>query len=426
MRSSFLVFFAAVFAGYFLIQIYLFARGWRALAWHPRWRPAYAVAFWFLALAFVAGRNLENLAVTPLSSVLIWVGAFWFAVMYYLLLGGVVMEIAGRLLRKLRWLPSAWLEQWPRTRFRAAAGLVLAVLALVAYGHWNALRPEVVRMELSVPHRSGAPQSLRVVAASDLHLGTLVTQARVRGWVDLINALQPDLVLLPGDVIDEDLPPVVENNLGEPLRGLRAPLGVFAVTGNHEYIGGARAAVEYLEDHDVTVLRDRAVPLAGGALWLAGREDASITRFEGRRRVPLREILLGLPHEAPVLLMDHQPVALEEAAAEGVAFRVSGHTHDGQLWPNKHIVRALFGFSSGPGRAGSMPFYILPGLGTWGPPVRVGNRPQILDLTLRFDGGSAPRTVAEFRDQQDSGQGGRRSEGEEEKVDEKVHAPTPP
>jgi predicted MPP superfamily phosphohydrolase len=388
MRPGFLIFFAAVFAVYFGVQFYLFLRGWQALAWRKRWRPWFAVVFWFLALAFVAGRNLENLAVTPLSSVLVWIGAFWFAVMYYLFLGGLVLEVAGRTSRWWGLLPRTWMEAWPRTKFRAVAALTVAVLALVGYGHWNALRPEIVRMEIEVPGRPDGPKQLRVVAASDLHLGTLVTQARIKGWVEAINALSPDVILLPGDVIDEDLEPVVENNLGEFLRGLRAPLGVFAVTGNHEYIGGVGLAVEYLEAHGITVLRDRAVPLAGGALWLAGREDASITRFSGRQRAPLREILLGVPPGAPLVVMDHQPVALPEAAEAGAEMLVAGHTHDGQLWPNKHIVRALFGHSSGPGRSGGMDFYILPGLGTWGPPVRVGNRPQILDLVVRFAGGA--------------------------------------
>lgn len=387
-RSSFLIFFAAVFTVYFSVQAYLFVRGWQALQGKRRWRPLFAVVFWFLALAFLAGRTLENQTVTPVSSVLIWVGAFWFAVMYYLFLGGLAVEVTGRLLRWWGWLPRLWTADWARTKFLVAAVLVSVVLVLVGWGHWNALRPEIVRMEVTVPALAGSPRELRLAVVSDLHLGTLVTQARVRGWVEMINALEPDVILLPGDVIDEDLAPVIKNDLGKFLHDLRAPLGVYAVTGNHEYIGGVGDAVRYLEDHGVTVLRDRAVPLAGGAVWLAGREDASIIRFSGRPRAPLREILLGVPRGVPLVVMDHQPVALEEAAAEGAAVLVAGHTHDGQLWPNRHIVRALFGHSSGPGRTGGMDFYILPGIGTWGPPVRVGNRPQILDLVLRFEAGA--------------------------------------
>lgn len=385
MRPSFLIFFAVVFTVYFSIQTYLFIRGWQALGWKPRWRKPYAAVFWFLALAFVAGRNLENVSVTPLSTTLVWLGAFWFALMYYLFLGTLGLDAGGRILRRLRLLPATWLEAWPRTKFRAALALLFATSVLVAWGHWNALHPVVVKKEVALPAVPGAPRQLRVAVASDWHLGTLVTQSRVKDWVDAVNALEPDLILLPGDVIDEDLPPVVENNLGESLRNLRAPLGVFAVTGNHEYIGGVDAAVDYLEDHGVVMLRDRAVPLAGGALWLAGREDVSIARFRRGQRAPLRDILLGVPDGVPVVVMDHQPVALAEAAALGAALQVSGHTHDGQLWPNKYLVRAIFGHSSGPGQEGAMPYYTLPGLGTWGPPVRVGNRPEILDLTLTFE-----------------------------------------
>lgn len=395
MRPGFLIFFAVVFAVYFSVQAYLFVRGWQALACKPGWRWPYAVLFWFAALAFVAGRNLENIAVTPWSSSLIWVGAFWFALMYYLFLGTLAVDLGGRLLRYARWLPASWIEYWPRTKFRAAVVLIVGVSGLVVWGYWNALHPRIVSLTVSLPYQAGAPEKLRVVVASDWHLGTLVTQDRVRSWVDAINALTPDLILLPGDVIDEDLPPVVENNLGEFLRDLRAPLGVFAVTGNHEYIGGVEAAVRYLEEHNIRVLRDEAVPLAGGAFWLVGREDASVRRFLGKTRRPLREILWPVPSGVPVIVMDHQPASLAESEALGVALQVSGHTHDGQLWPNKYLVRALFGFSSGYARKGGMDVYVLPGLGTWGPPVRVGNRPEILDLTLRF--GRAPASQAVLR-----------------------------
>ncbi len=380
------VFFAVVLAAYFTIQAYLFARGWRALACHPRWRAAYAAAFWFAALAFVAGRNLENIAVTGLSTALVWVGAFWFALMYYLFLGTLALDVAGSLARRAGLPPVSWTENLPRVRFRAAVAVVCASAAVVVWGHWNALRPVAVEMDVSLPASAASPARVRAVVASDWHLGTLVTQRRVKGWVETINALNPDIILLPGDVIDEDLPPVVENNLGEFLRNLRAPLGVYAVTGNHEYIGGVEEAVRYLEAHGIRVLRDRAVPVADGAFWLAGREDAGIARLHGMGRRPLREILRDVPPGAPVVVMDHRPVALGEAASEGAAVQVSGHTHDGQLWPNKFLVRALLGISSGPAAVGGMPAYVLTGLGTWGPPVRVGNRPQILVLNLKFGG----------------------------------------
>lgn len=379
------VFFAVVFAAYFSIQAYLFVRGWQALACHRSWRGAYAVIFWIAALAFVVGRNLENIAVTPLSTVLVWIGAFWFALMYYLFIGTLALDVLAGIAKVLRLLPPAWSTARPKVRFRAAVAVVSASSLVVAWGHWNATHPEVVTMEVTVPASGGSPSHVRAVVASDWHLGTLVTQRRIKDWVEAINALNPDLVLLPGDVIDEDLPPVIQNNLGDFLRHLRAPLGVYAVTGNHEYIGSVEAAFRYLQDHGVRVLRDEVVPVGGAGLWLAGREDAGIARLRSTGRTPLREIIRGVPPGAAIVVMDHRPTDLAEASEEGAVVQVSGHTHDGQLWPNKYLVRALFGMSSGPATIGKMRAYILPGLGTWGPPVRVGNRPQILVLELNFE-----------------------------------------
>lgn len=320
------VFFAVVFAAYFSIQAYLFVRGWRALACHRKWRIAYTAVFWFAALAFVAGRNLENIAVTGFSTALVWIGAFWFALMYYLFLGTLALDISGILVRRLRLLPVSWNGNWPKVRFRAAVAVVSVSMLVVAWGYWNALHPELVQMEISLPASPASPPRLRAVVASDWHLGTLVTQRRIKEWVDTINNLDPDIILLPGDVIDEDLPPVIENNLGEFLRNLRAPLGVYSVTGNHEFIGGVEEAVRYLEDHGIRVLRDEALPVAGGAFWLAGRDDAGIARLRGAGRAPLRRILRQVPPGVPVVVMDHRPVAMGEAAAEGAVFQVSGHT----------------------------------------------------------------------------------------------------
>ncbi|HUI65552.1 MAG TPA: metallophosphoesterase, partial [Bacteroidota bacterium] len=199
-------------------------------------------------------------------------------------------------------------------------------------------------------------------------------------------ALKPDLILLPGDIVDEDLGPVIRENLGEMLRSLHARLGVYAVTGNHEYIGGAEAAVAYLRDHGITVLRDSVAKLDNG-LYVIGREDRSSTQFGGKKRRALSDLMSDVDRSHPLLLMDHQPFHLEEAAKEGIDVQLSGHTHHGQLWPLNYITEAVYELSWGYLRKGNTHVVVSSGVGTWGPPVRTGNRPEIVLLKLRFRGG---------------------------------------
>jgi hypothetical protein len=222
-----------------------------------------------------------------------------------------------------------------------------------------------------------------VVAASDIHLGTIIGRRRLDRIVNTINEMNPDLVLLPGDVVDEDIAPVIRENLGESLRAIRSRYGVFSITGNHEYIGGADEACRYLEEHGVRVLRDSVATLQNG-LQIVGREDRSIRQFAGKERKPLGELLAGLDRTRPVLMMDHQPFQLDEAVRAGVDLQLSGHTHHGQVWPLNYVTRAIYEVSWGYLERGGTHFYVSSGVGTWGPPVRLGNTPEIILLTLHF------------------------------------------
>jgi predicted MPP superfamily phosphohydrolase len=153
------------------------------------------------------------------------------------------------------------------------------------------------------------------------------------------------------------------------------------VTGNHEYIGGADEACRYLEEHGIRVLRDSVVTLPDG-LQIVGREDRAMRQFAGRARKSLNDLLSGLDSSKPVLMMDHQPFQLEEVSRAGVDVQLSGHTHHGQIWPLNYITGAMYEISRGYRRIGRTHFYVSSGAGTWGPPVRLGNTPEIVLLTL--------------------------------------------
>jgi hypothetical protein len=189
--------------------------------------------------------------------------------------------------------------------------------------------------------------------------------------------------LLPGDIVDEDLGPVIKQNLGETLKKIKSKYGVFGITGNHEYIGGVEPACKYLEEHGITMLRDRYV-MVNDEIYIVGREDRSIKQFAGKLRKPLEDIMSGIDKLKPIILMDHQPVRLAEAGKNGVDLQLSGHTHHGQLWPFNFITKKVYELSRGYKLNGSTHYYVSCGAGTWGPPVRTGNKPEILLIELEF------------------------------------------
>jgi hypothetical protein len=200
----------------------------------------------------------------------------------------------------------------------------------------------------------------------------------------MINGLHPDIILLAGDLVDEDLKPVIRRNLGETLKKLHAPLGVYAITGNHEYIGGAAEAVAYLTAHRIKFLSD-TIELIDNRFYLAGRDDRDKPRFTGKPRKPLGEILKGADPAVPILLMDHQPFQLSIPQELGVDLQLSGHTHHGQVWPFNFITNAMYEVSWGYKKKGNTHIYVSSGFGTWGPPIRLANRPEVVSITLHFE-----------------------------------------
>lgn len=377
------MFFSIAFLIYGLINFYLFLRGWETIPPTSNLKQLYLVVFLSLSLSFIAGRFLERVMLNWLSSTLVWIGSFWLAAMSYFVLVLLTIDLLRLINYLLPILPDALgraLDGGGETLGIAVVGFVVLV---VIGGTINAFHPRIKRLDLNISKNSHPLKDLNIVVASDIHLGTIVCRARLERIVGEINRLDPDIVLLPGDVVDEDLAPVIKQNLGETLRKIKSRYGVIAITGNHEYIGGVEEAVNYLVDHGITVLRDSSIRIAE-SIYVVGREDVSIKQFTGKKRKPLNEILTGVNGNLPIVLMDHQPLRLDDAASNGIDLQLSGHTHHGQLWPFNFITKAVYEISWGYKKKGDTHIYVSCGVGTWGPPVRTGNRPEIVNIRLSF------------------------------------------
>jgi predicted MPP superfamily phosphohydrolase len=238
--------------------------------------------------------------------------------------------------------------------------------------------PHVVEHEVVVDRLPAALDGLRVVQLTDLHCGPFVSEQRVAGWVERANALRGDLVALTGDFIAWGGGYV--KAVARALGGLRAPRGVFACMGNHDYFGSGAGErlVAALEAQGIEVLRNRSRALAGG-LTVAGVDDAWSRRFD------LRRALDGAG--GFTLLLCHDPAAFPRIAAARVPFTLSGHTHAGQFavpgvarW---NLAALITRYSAGLYREADSALYVSSGLGTTGPPLRIGTRAEIAVLTLR-------------------------------------------
>lgn len=379
---NFIIFFSVVLIVYGSINYYIFIRGWQAL---PKESPAkyyYLGLFLFLSLSYLIGRFLENYYLSGFSSFFVWTGSYWLAMMVYFLLAVLLIDFLRLLNHFIGIFPELITQNYNKAKLITFISVLVITGIVILAGRINALNPRDHHLSLNIAKKTGI-NTLKISMASDIHLGTIIGNSRLDELVDKMNSFSPDLILLPGDLVDEDLKPVIKENIGETLRKLKARYGVYAVTGNHEYIGGAEAAVKYLTDHGIIMLRDKSL-LIDNNFYLVGREDRSMSQFTTKRRQSLEDLTKDLDKSLPIIMMDHQPFGLEHAEQNGVDLQLSGHTHHGQLWPFNYITDMVYEMSWGYLKKGSTNYYVSSGFGSWGPPIRLGNKPEIIYLTLHF------------------------------------------
>jgi predicted MPP superfamily phosphohydrolase len=382
----FLLFIGLFSLSYGGISYYVGLRGWQSLGSRIPFLPAkvYWAVFWFIALSYLAGRLGEIYAPGVWSKKLILIGSYWLGAMYYFFLILIVIDLVRWLDKVVGFLPG-WVPSSPRVAPAIGLAVVALVSGLVIYGSWNALHPRVQRYDLTIRKPAGDLKELRAVLISDTHLGIIVGRDRLKEMVATVNKLAPDIVLLAGDIIDERIDPFVEGRMAEVLRDVRTKYGVFAVLGNHEYIGGqSEEAVRHLEEAGIRVLRDEWVKVAD-SFYVVGRESSSGQGFTREAASQLSAIISEVDGRVPVILMDHEPNRLAEAEAAGVDLQLSGHTHVGQLFPNRLITRRVYEVDWGLLRKGDFQVIVTSGYATWGPPMRVGNRPELVEMVIRFE-----------------------------------------
>lgn len=379
---GFIIFFSIFLAIYGAGNWYVFIRGYRSLPDITVVRRIYIAVFLFLALSFILAETGEKSGITCGNRFLTLTGSYWLAFILYAILFIAFIDIVRLADHFLHFLPSPEHMKTAMVPLKLMALVTAASILVVAAGAAVAAKPRIKVIDLYIDKKKPGEPYMNIVMVSDIHLGNIVGRKQLKNLVDTINALDPDLVLIPGDFFDENLKPVIKDNMGGLIESMKPLYGVYAVTGNHEYIGGVEDAVAYMKKHKIRVLRDEAVQVDG--IVIIGREDRSVNRFNGRPRRDLGQIVAGIDMKLPVIVMDHQPFNVKESADCGIDLHLSGHSHDGQLWPFNYITDMLYDVAYGYAVVDKTQVYVSNGYGTWGPPVRTTSRPELVVFQVRF------------------------------------------
>ncbi len=380
-----IVFFSLFLVLYGGVNYYVGRRAWQWLqSMAPRsisgW--VYWPAFWLLALSFVLARFSAGQLPMAVTDLLMQVGSYWMAVLLYAVLLLGLVDLFRLLNRWTGLIPTRLVPDINLTKYTGAV-IAAALLALMLYGTWRAQTPVVTEYALSIPKSAGPHRELNVVLVSDTHYGYMNGHGQIRKLVDMVNSLQPDLILFAGDIIDDDFGPFVARGMAAELSQLSPRLGTYGVLGNHD--DGSENLAEFraeLERAGIRLLVDEWVTV-DESIIIGGRNDSSQARSPGGA-VPLDDVLQGADRSLPVLLMDHQPNRLADAVAAGIDLQVSGHTHRGQVFPGSLITSRIFEVDWGHLQKEATHFVVSSGFGTWGPPIRIGNRPEVVRIQLTF------------------------------------------
>lgn len=348
-------------------HFYIWQRFVAAPAWPEPWRALATLAIICMAPAlplasFFILRRLSRARAMPI----LWIAYTWFGTAVYLLLAAALTHVA-----------CAVAPVDPRTA--AVVGLG-AVAVTILYGIVHLQRgPKVRHVRVPLAKLPATADGYKIVHLTDVHIGPILGARFAAAVVAKVNALDPDLIVITGDLVDGRLAELTQHI--EPLRNLSAKDGVYAVTGNHEYYWNADAWLVHIRSLGIRILRNEHVRIPRG-FELAGVDDSTSGGMARGHGEDVARAVAGRDPALPVVLLAHHPSTIARAVAAGCDLQLSGHTHGGQLLPLGWLSRLFEPHVAGLARFGSTWLYVSEGTGFWGPPLRVGTTSEIAAVTL--------------------------------------------
>ncbi len=355
--------------------------GWRLVpALDATWAGALVVLLLLGSLVLMpAGMMARRLLKPPASDRLTWVGMLFmgfFSSLFVLTLLREVVIVAA-------WLATEAGASLPSLVTPSAWAVVVLALAATLGGLLNARRTARVKpVQVRIQHLPAGLAGFRIVQISDIHVGPTIKAGYLQKIVDRVNALEPDVIAITGDLVDGSVPELARHVA--PLAKLRARHGVYFVTGNHEYYAGVHGWIAEVQRLGIRVLHNEHVVIAhaGARLVLAGVTDFTGHHFDPSHKSDPQASLAGAPADLVKVLLAHQPRTAPAAAQAGFDLQLSGHTHGGQFFPWRYFVPLQQPYTSGLHQLDRLQVYVSRGTGYWGPPKRIGAPSEISEIRL--------------------------------------------
>lgn len=366
-----------------ILSAYVLWRGWNSFPQKKVIRLPYVAIFVVELIIYLVGFFFADKLGLPYIHEVAWIGTTWMVFILYMSALLMAYDLVRFINKKVRVLPKNIDLGRSKERLYFYSFCLILVIGTMSWGNYKFHHPTVAHKTIEIAKPSKV-DSLRIVMASDLHAGYLIKKELISMYVDKIMDQNPDIILLVGDIIDYDIFSVKEQHMEEEFKRLHAPYGVYAVTGNHEYIGIAGEEPfekpAWLSEYaGLTMLRDSVV-LVDSAFYVVGREDDIY-----KHRVKLEQLMDSVDVSYPVILMNHQPHDIHEADRNGIDLAFYGHTHNGQFFPNNLAVKFMYEMAYGYKKINNSHVYVSSGLGLAGPQYRIGTESEIVVFDVFFN-----------------------------------------
>jgi predicted MPP superfamily phosphohydrolase len=296
--------------------------------------PAFVLEIVIFFTGFIFHNYLPDKVFIPLMMIC----NTWYIASLYLSLALLVLDCFRLINKRWAWYPMFINVYWEKTKIYLFCLFAIGITSLMFFGYRSVRYPTVQHIYLTVPKYAEGRDSLTVVLAADWHIGEMIGKDYVKYAVDLCNRQNPDLIVIPGDLIDHEIRFAERQKIEEDLQQLKAKLGVYMTLGNHEYRANRIAKLRWIEKTGITLLVDSVITPPDSSFYLIGRDDY----INHRNRASLHTLMSEVDTLRPIILLDHQPNRLNEAAMNHADIALYGHTHNGQVWPYSLFFNLVF------------------------------------------------------------------------------------
>ncbi len=375
MKDKYIIFFTIFFSLYSILNFYIgkvILKGLKIIT------NISSLIFWIIFCTLASSYIISMVHTKYLSQNLIdffsLIGSYWLGLLMYSSVAFPILGLINFILKKASYFSNIIYTI-------ETVLLTVVFIIFIIIGSYNANHSYVKSFDINIDKKT-LNEPLNIVMVSDIHLGNIVKNNKLKTMVTEINGLNPDLVIIAGDIIDSDITPFLNHSMSIEFSNIKSKYGTFAVLGNHDILTKEEdAIVNILKENSVTVLRDEVV-LINDEFYIIGRDDITVSRYSNEPRAILEDLTKDLDKSKPLIVIDHNPKYMDESLNANIDLQLSGHTHRGQIVPGNLVTNKMFEVDYGYLKKDNLNVVVSSGYGTWGPPIRLGSRSEIVQINL--------------------------------------------